>query len=114
MPARPRDDLMRPVRKAAVVLSSDGPFTGHQRHLPLAVGALPLTTLCLSSEQLFTQIFGVGVRTADQWYQEGLRTLDDLREQPQRLTKQQKAGEPSEKGLGPGPPQIPGPESPWL
>uniref|UniRef100_A0A480WDG4 DNA-directed DNA/RNA polymerase mu n=1 Tax=Sus scrofa TaxID=9823 RepID=A0A480WDG4_PIG len=64
--------------------------------------------------KLFTQIFGVGVRTADQWYQEGLRTLDDLREQPQRLTKQQKAGEPSEKGLGPGPPQIPGPESPWL
>uniref|UniRef100_A0A480NAJ2 DNA-directed DNA/RNA polymerase mu n=1 Tax=Sus scrofa TaxID=9823 RepID=A0A480NAJ2_PIG len=42
--------------------------------------------------KLFTQIFGVGVRTADQWYQEGLRTLDDLREQPQRLTKQQKAG----------------------
>ncbi|XP_012596958.1 DNA-directed DNA/RNA polymerase mu isoform X3 [Microcebus murinus] len=42
--------------------------------------------------KLFTQIFGVGVRTADRWYQEGLRTLDDLREQPQRLTQQQKAG----------------------
>ncbi|XP_003797611.1 DNA-directed DNA/RNA polymerase mu isoform X2 [Otolemur garnettii] len=41
--------------------------------------------------KLFTQIFGVGVRTADRWYQEGLRTLDDLREQPQRLTQQQKA-----------------------
>uniref|UniRef100_A0A8C9DNQ7 DNA-directed DNA/RNA polymerase mu n=1 Tax=Prolemur simus TaxID=1328070 RepID=A0A8C9DNQ7_PROSS len=42
--------------------------------------------------KLFTQIFGVGVRTADRWYQEGLRTLDDLREQPQRLTQQQKVG----------------------
>ncbi|XP_046526454.1 DNA-directed DNA/RNA polymerase mu isoform X2 [Equus quagga] len=42
--------------------------------------------------KLFTQIFGVGVRTADRWYQEGLRTLDDLRGQPQRLTQQQKAG----------------------
>ncbi|XP_073891259.1 DNA-directed DNA/RNA polymerase mu isoform X9 [Macaca fascicularis] len=42
--------------------------------------------------QLFTQIFGVGVRTADRWYREGLRTLDDLREQPQKLTQQQKVG----------------------
>ncbi|XP_032340181.1 DNA-directed DNA/RNA polymerase mu isoform X1 [Camelus ferus] len=42
--------------------------------------------------KLFTQIFGVGVKTADRWYREGLRTLDDLREQPQRLTQQQKAG----------------------
>ncbi|XP_073921549.1 DNA-directed DNA/RNA polymerase mu isoform X4 [Castor canadensis] len=42
--------------------------------------------------KLFTHIFGVGVRTADRWYQEGLRTLDELREQPQRLTQQQKAG----------------------
>ncbi|XP_001495709.3 DNA-directed DNA/RNA polymerase mu isoform X2 [Equus caballus] len=42
--------------------------------------------------KLFTQIFGVGVRTADRWYREGLRTLDDLRGQPQRLTQQQKAG----------------------
>ncbi|XP_069317354.1 DNA-directed DNA/RNA polymerase mu isoform X3 [Eulemur rufifrons] len=44
--------------------------------------------------KLFTQIFGVGVRTADRWYQEGLRTLDDLREQPQRLTQQQKVAPP--------------------
>ncbi|XP_008574082.1 PREDICTED: DNA-directed DNA/RNA polymerase mu isoform X2 [Galeopterus variegatus] len=44
--------------------------------------------------KLFTQIFGVGVRTADRWYQEGLRTLDDLRGQPQRLTKQQRAALP--------------------
>ncbi|XP_027243994.1 DNA-directed DNA/RNA polymerase mu isoform X1 [Cricetulus griseus] len=42
--------------------------------------------------KLFTQIFGVGVKTANRWYQEGLRTLDELREQPQRLTQQQKAG----------------------
>ncbi|XP_052590390.1 DNA-directed DNA/RNA polymerase mu isoform X3 [Peromyscus californicus insignis] len=42
--------------------------------------------------KLFTQVFGVGVKTANRWYQEGLRTLDELREQPQRLTHQQKAG----------------------
>ncbi|XP_045053337.2 DNA-directed DNA/RNA polymerase mu isoform X2 [Desmodus rotundus] len=45
-----------------------------------------------SMKQLFTQIFGVGVRTADRWYREGLRTLDDVRGQVQRLTEQQKAG----------------------
>ncbi|XP_032100273.1 DNA-directed DNA/RNA polymerase mu isoform X4 [Sapajus apella] len=44
--------------------------------------------------KLFTQVFGVGVRTADRWYREGLRTLDDLREQPQKLTQQQKAAPP--------------------
>nr|XP_023414354.1 DNA-directed DNA/RNA polymerase mu isoform X3 [Loxodonta africana] len=42
--------------------------------------------------KLFTQIFGVGVKTADRWYQEGLRTLDDLLKQPQKLTQQQKVG----------------------
>ncbi|EHB00070.1 DNA polymerase mu [Heterocephalus glaber] len=42
--------------------------------------------------KLFTQVFGVGVKTANRWYQEGLRTLDELREQPQRLTRQQRAG----------------------
>ncbi|XP_014649113.1 PREDICTED: DNA-directed DNA/RNA polymerase mu isoform X3 [Ceratotherium simum simum] len=51
--------------------------------------------------KLFTQIFGVGVKTADRWYWEGLRTLEDLQEQPQRLTQQQKAAPP-----GPG---CPGP-----
>ncbi|XP_053510775.1 DNA-directed DNA/RNA polymerase mu isoform X2 [Artibeus jamaicensis] len=45
-----------------------------------------------SMKQLFTQIFGVGVRTADRWYREGLRTLDDIQGQVQRLTEQQKAG----------------------
>ncbi|XP_055277096.1 DNA-directed DNA/RNA polymerase mu isoform X4 [Moschus berezovskii] len=42
--------------------------------------------------KLFTQIFGVGVRTADQWYRKGLWTLDDLRGESQTLTQQQKAG----------------------
>ncbi|XP_028634087.1 DNA-directed DNA/RNA polymerase mu isoform X2 [Grammomys surdaster] len=42
--------------------------------------------------KLFTRVFGVGVKTANRWYQEGLRTLEELREQPQRLTQQQKAG----------------------
>ncbi|XP_059511990.1 DNA-directed DNA/RNA polymerase mu isoform X1 [Myotis daubentonii] len=44
------------------------------------------------SMKLFTRIFGVGVRTADQWYREGLRTLDDVWKQVQRLTQQQRAG----------------------
>ncbi|XP_036292181.1 DNA-directed DNA/RNA polymerase mu isoform X6 [Pipistrellus kuhlii] len=51
------------------------------------------------SMKLFTRIFGVGVRTADQWYREGLRTLDDVWTQVQRLTQQQKAA-------------LPGPERP--
>ncbi|XP_034882313.1 DNA-directed DNA/RNA polymerase mu isoform X3 [Mirounga leonina] len=44
--------------------------------------------------KLFTGIFGVGVKTADRWYRDGLRTLDSLHKQPQRLTQQQRAGEP--------------------
>ncbi|XP_011838624.1 PREDICTED: DNA-directed DNA/RNA polymerase mu isoform X2 [Mandrillus leucophaeus] len=51
--------------------------------------------------KLFTQIFGVGVRTADRWYREGLRTLDDLREQPQKLTQQQKAAPPGSEHPSP-------------
>ncbi|KAF3817030.1 hypothetical protein GH733_013772 [Mirounga leonina] len=42
--------------------------------------------------KLFTGIFGVGVKTADRWYRDGLRTLDSLHKQPQRLTQQQRAG----------------------
>ncbi|XP_055969448.1 DNA-directed DNA/RNA polymerase mu [Sorex fumeus] len=42
--------------------------------------------------KLFTGIFGVGVRIADQWFRDGLRTLEDLREQPQRLSQQQEVG----------------------
>ncbi|XP_007979664.1 DNA-directed DNA/RNA polymerase mu isoform X7 [Chlorocebus sabaeus] len=51
--------------------------------------------------KLFTQIFGVGVKTADRWYREGLRTLDDLREQPQKLTQQQKAAPPGSEHPSP-------------
>lgn len=61
-------------------LSQNGPRCSDQTVLP--------------SRQLFTQIFGVGVRTADRWYREGLRTLDDVQEQVQRLTQQQRAGDP--------------------
>uniref|UniRef100_A0A8C3RZ38 DNA-directed DNA/RNA polymerase mu n=1 Tax=Chelydra serpentina TaxID=8475 RepID=A0A8C3RZ38_CHESE len=42
--------------------------------------------------KLFTKIFGVGVRTASRWYQEGLRTLVDLQERGTKLTRQQQAG----------------------
>ncbi|XP_066094669.1 DNA-directed DNA/RNA polymerase mu isoform X5 [Saccopteryx bilineata] len=53
------------------------------------------------SMKLFTQIFGVGIRTADRWYREGLRTLDDIREQVQRLTQQQKAALPGPEHRSP-------------
>ncbi|KAJ7305224.1 hypothetical protein JRQ81_011135 [Phrynocephalus forsythii] len=42
--------------------------------------------------KLFTKIFGVGVKTASQWYREGLRTLDDLKLHPAQLSKEQQAG----------------------
>ncbi|XP_074141952.1 DNA-directed DNA/RNA polymerase mu isoform X2 [Sminthopsis crassicaudata] len=42
--------------------------------------------------QLFTQIFGVGIRTADKWYRDGLRSLDDLQGQSRKLSRQQEAG----------------------
>ncbi|EMP26268.1 DNA-directed DNA/RNA polymerase mu [Chelonia mydas] len=42
--------------------------------------------------KLFTKIFGVGVRTASRWYQEGLRTFLDLQERSTKLTRQQQAG----------------------
>ncbi|XP_074838036.1 DNA-directed DNA/RNA polymerase mu isoform X2 [Carettochelys insculpta] len=45
---------------------------------------------CRGVIQLFTKVFGVGVKTADRWYQEGLRTLADLHNT--RLTRQQQAG----------------------
>jgi len=68
----------------------------HGRWWPSAssVGTSLLTVLCSSPKQLFTGIFGVGVKTADRWYRDGLRTLDSLHKQPQRLTQQQRAGEP--------------------
>ncbi|XP_072122501.1 DNA-directed DNA/RNA polymerase mu isoform X3 [Mobula birostris] len=40
----------------------------------------------------FTSIFGVGVKTADKWYREGLRTLDELRASDVKLTREQEAG----------------------
>ncbi|XP_048474566.1 DNA-directed DNA/RNA polymerase mu isoform X3 [Rhincodon typus] len=40
----------------------------------------------------FTSIFGVGVKTADKWYREGLRTLHELRASKILLTKEQEAG----------------------
>ncbi|KAL7981337.1 hypothetical protein Chor_002233 [Crotalus horridus] len=42
--------------------------------------------------QLFTKIFGVGVRIASQWYQEGLRSLADLQLHQIKLNKEQQAG----------------------
>ncbi|XP_056668017.1 DNA-directed DNA/RNA polymerase mu isoform X4 [Monodelphis domestica] len=79
-----------------------------QRHTPLDHHNFHLTELLehgVSNEvetiklskryqtmKLFTQIFGVGVKTADRWYQEGLRTLDDLQKHSRKLTRQQEAG----------------------
>ncbi|XP_072341862.1 DNA-directed DNA/RNA polymerase mu isoform X4 [Scyliorhinus torazame] len=40
----------------------------------------------------FTSIFGVGVKTADKWFKEGLRTLNELRASTIKFTKQQEAG----------------------
>ncbi|XP_060106970.1 DNA-directed DNA/RNA polymerase mu [Heteronotia binoei] len=40
----------------------------------------------------FTKIFGVGVKTAGRWYQEGLRTIDDLQVHHAKLTNAQQAG----------------------
>ncbi|XP_053124977.1 DNA-directed DNA/RNA polymerase mu isoform X2 [Hemicordylus capensis] len=42
--------------------------------------------------ELFTQIFGVGVKTASRWYREGLRTLADLKAQHTKLSREQQAG----------------------
>ncbi|XP_042589082.1 DNA-directed DNA/RNA polymerase mu isoform X1 [Cyprinus carpio] len=39
-----------------------------------------------------TGIFGVGVRTADRWFREGLRTPDDLIHTGQQLNREQQAG----------------------
>lgn len=42
--------------------------------------------------KVFSGIFGVGKKTADRWYQEGLRTLDDLQKKEKKLNRQQEAG----------------------
>ena len=41
---------------------------------------------------LFNRIWGVGPTTADSWYRQGHRTLDDLRCHPDKLTSHQKVG----------------------
>ncbi|XP_077162771.1 DNA-directed DNA/RNA polymerase mu isoform X2 [Paroedura picta] len=40
----------------------------------------------------FTKIFGVGVKTAGRWYQEGLRTISDLQAHHAKLNNAQQAG----------------------
>ncbi|KAL8174003.1 UNVERIFIED_CONTAM: hypothetical protein K2H54_036439 [Gekko kuhli] len=40
----------------------------------------------------FTKIFGVGVKTAGRWYQEGLRTISDLQVHHAKLNSAQQAG----------------------
>nr|XP_051708987.1 DNA-directed DNA/RNA polymerase mu isoform X3 [Oryctolagus cuniculus] len=115
MPAsgpRPSLTTTPPSRAASVLRALPRPVTAHSQlqglphfgeHSSRVVQELLEHGVCeevervRSSERfrtmkLFTQIFGVGVRTADRWYQEGLRTLDDLRQQPRRLTAQQRAG----------------------
>ncbi|KAG2469410.1 DPOLM polymerase, partial [Polypterus senegalus] len=42
--------------------------------------------------KVLTSIFGVGVKTADRWYREGIRNLGDLLSSGQKLTKEQEAG----------------------
>ncbi|XP_072258981.1 DNA-directed DNA/RNA polymerase mu isoform X2 [Pyxicephalus adspersus] len=42
--------------------------------------------------KLLTSIFGVGVRTAEQWYKDGVRRLDDLKDPKFKLTAEQRAG----------------------
>ncbi|MEE6508355.1 hypothetical protein FKM82_020593 [Ascaphus truei] len=45
------------------------------------------------SMELLTGIFGVGVRTAERWYREGVRSLRDLQSIERKLTAEQRAGE---------------------
>ncbi|XP_041444071.1 DNA-directed DNA/RNA polymerase mu isoform X3 [Xenopus laevis] len=42
--------------------------------------------------KVLTGIFGVGIRTADKWYRDGIRSLSDLNEIEGKLTGEQKAG----------------------
>ncbi|KAM5188500.1 DNA-directed DNA/RNA polymerase mu isoform 2-T2 [Callospermophilus lateralis] len=95
----PRNEPPSPVWVSIYACQRPTPLTHHNTILSelLEHGACEEVERIRCSERyqtmkLFTQIFGVGVKTANRWYQEGLRTLDDLRGQPQKLTKQQKAG----------------------
>ncbi|XP_075063411.1 DNA-directed DNA/RNA polymerase mu [Mixophyes fleayi] len=42
--------------------------------------------------ELLTGIFGVGVRTAERWYKDGVRNLSDLKDPKIKLTADQRAG----------------------
>ncbi|XP_075714689.1 DNA-directed DNA/RNA polymerase mu-like isoform X2 [Rhinoderma darwinii] len=42
--------------------------------------------------ELLTSIFGVGVRTAERWYKDGVRKLSDLEDPKLKLTAEQRAG----------------------
>uniref|UniRef100_F6VL88 DNA nucleotidylexotransferase n=1 Tax=Ornithorhynchus anatinus TaxID=9258 RepID=F6VL88_ORNAN len=45
------------------------------------------------SFQLFTSVFGVGLKTSEKWYRRGFRTLDEVKaDNSLKLTKMQKAG----------------------
>ncbi|XP_037006143.2 DNA-directed DNA/RNA polymerase mu isoform X4 [Artibeus jamaicensis] len=98
--AVPRKRLPGPVRMPPYACQRSTPLTHHNtslwelldRGVCEEVERVRLSERYQSMKQLFTQIFGVGVRTADRWYREGLRTLDDIQGQVQRLTEQQKAG----------------------
>ncbi|XP_007979662.1 DNA-directed DNA/RNA polymerase mu isoform X6 [Chlorocebus sabaeus] len=94
----PRKGPLSPAWMPTYACQRPTPLTHHNTSLSelLELGVCKEVERVRCSERyqtmkLFTQIFGVGVKTADRWYREGLRTLDDLREQPQKLTQQQKA-----------------------
>ncbi|XP_067909380.1 DNA nucleotidylexotransferase [Heterodontus francisci] len=45
------------------------------------------------ARKLFTSVFGVGLKTADKWYQQGFRTLEEVKAAKDlKFTKMQKAG----------------------
>ncbi|XP_035866231.1 DNA-directed DNA/RNA polymerase mu isoform X4 [Phyllostomus discolor] len=97
--AVPRKGLPSPVRMPPYACQRPTPLTHHNTSLSelLEHGVCEEVERVRRSERyqsmkLFTQIFGVGVRTADRWYREGLRTLDDVRGRVPRLTGQQQAG----------------------
>ena len=41
---------------------------------------------------LFNRVWGVGPTTAEKWFEQGLRTLEDLRARPALLNRQQEVG----------------------
>lgn len=57
----------------------------------------------LQVQALFQQVWGVGQRTAERWYSQGLRTLDDVRGRAEELhlTEQQRVGTAGGRLVGP-------------